>query len=432
MVWTATVCLIVTSAMTAVASAHPVEVGVTPGNLWRSWTFEPAVVVLLTSAAIIYGVGIARLRRAPGGGAAVRARETAAFAGGWLVTALALASPLDAAGGVLFSAHMVQHEMLMIVAAPLLVVGTPLTVFVWATSGVWRRAPVLMRTAARLLNVASAAPVAWVLHAAAIIAWHVPALFDAAVHHAPVHAAQHASFFGTAWLFWWGLLRGGSRRAAYGVAVLSVFTTAVYTSVIGALLAVAPTQWYSAYSASTWSWGLSPVDDQQLGGLIMWVPGGLVYTAVGLWMFSEWLRDSERRAGSAVTRPIHPAGPSVVSLVILSIVAGGSTACGSDVARAAAAMTGGDPERGRAAISAYGCATCHVVPGVREARGLVGPPLTNIASRVYLAGRVPNTPANMQLWIQRPHAIDDQTAMPETGVTDSDARDLAAYLYTLR
>jgi len=73
-----------------------------------------------------------------------------------------------------------------------------------------------------------------------------------------------------------------------------------------------------------------------------------------------------------------------------------------------------------------------VVPGVREARGLVGPPLTNIASRVYLAGRVANTPANMQLWIQRPHAIDDKTAMPETGVTDSDARDLAAYLYTLR
>jgi cytochrome c1 len=122
----------------------------------------------------------------------------------------------------------------------------------------------------------------------------------------------------------------------------------------------------------------------------------------------------------------------VRSLLIMAILAGGSIGCGTDVARAAAAMTGGDPERGRVAISAYGCGTCHVVPGVRGARGLVGPPLTNIASRVYLAGRVPNTPANMQLWIQRPHAIDEKTAMPETGVTDSDARDLAAYLYTLR
>ena len=69
---------------------------------------------------------------------------------------------------------------------------------------------------------------------------------------------------------------------------------------------------------------------------------------------------------------------------------------------------------------------------VREARGMVGPPLTNIASRVYLAGRLPNTPANMERWIQQPHAIDDKTAMPETGVTDADARDIAAYLYTLR
>jgi len=424
--------VIVVLIMTAAASAHPLEGGVTPANLWRSWTFEPAVAVLLTLAAVVYAAGIARLRRAPGGTAALRGREIAAFAAGWLVTGVALVSPLDAAGGALFSAHMVQHELLMIVAAPLLVAGTPLTVFVWGTSGIWQRAPAVMRAAARVLDRASGAGAAWALHAAAIITWHVPALFDAAVHDDAIHAAQHASFFGTALLFWWGLLRRGSRRASGGVAVLSVFTTAVYTSVIGALLAVAPTAWYSAYAESTGPWGLSPVDDQQLGGLIMWVPGGLVYTAVGLWLFSEWLRDSERRADTASTRRIHPVRPSVLSLAIMAIVAGGSIGCGGDVARAAVAMTGGDPERGRAAISAYGCGTCHVVPGVRAARGMVGPPLTNIASRVYLAGRVPNTPANMQLWIQRPHAIDDKTAMPETGVTDSDVRDLAAYLYTLR
>ena len=122
-----------------------------------------------------------------------------------------------------------------------------------------------------------------------------------------------------------------------------------------------------------------------------------------------------------------------VALVLAAVVAAAVvSACGGETARAAAAMTGGDPERGRDALVNYGCATCHVIPGVREARGMVGPPLTNIASRVYLAGRLPNSPPNMERWIQQPHAIDGQTAMPETGVTDDDARDIAAYLYTLR
>jgi cytochrome c1 len=104
-----------------------------------------------------------------------------------------------------------------------------------------------------------------------------------------------------------------------------------------------------------------------------------------------------------------------------------------DAERVASEMTGGGiPAKGRAAISRYGCSTCHVVPGVDGATGLVGPPLTQIASRVYLAGRLQNTPDNMILWIQHPHGVDDKTAMPDLGVTDADARDIASYLYTLK
>jgi len=122
-----------------------------------------------------------------------------------------------------------------------------------------------------------------------------------------------------------------------------------------------------------------------------------------------------------------------IGVVLIALVAGSAAACGnSEVYKAAAAMTGGDPDRGRDALSAYGCVECHTIPGVGEARGLVGPPLDKIASRMYLAGRLPNTPDNMIRWIQHPHAIDDRTVMPETGITDSDTRDVAAYLYTLR
>jgi cytochrome c2 len=106
--------------------------------------------------------------------------------------------------------------------------------------------------------------------------------------------------------------------------------------------------------------------------------------------------------------------------------------CNKDAERAAAEMTGGTPAKGRAAISRYGCSTCHTVPGVSGANGMVGPPLGQVASRVYLAGRLQNTPDNMILWIQNPQGVDDKTAMPNLGVSDADARDIASYLYTLK
>ena len=103
-----------------------------------------------------------------------------------------------------------------------------------------------------------------------------------------------------------------------------------------------------------------------------------------------------------------------------------------DDERAASEMTGGDPARGRAAISRYGCSTCHTVPGVSGANGLVGPPLSQVASRVYLAGRLQNTPDNMIEWIRNPQGVDEKTAMPNLGVTETDARDITSYLYTLK
>ncbi|HEU4629780.1 MAG TPA: c-type cytochrome [Gemmatimonadaceae bacterium] len=103
----------------------------------------------------------------------------------------------------------------------------------------------------------------------------------------------------------------------------------------------------------------------------------------------------------------------------------------SDRARQAAALTGGDPVRGQRLIRAYGCQTCHTIAGVDGADGLVGPPLTGIASRSYIGGVLPNAPANMVRWIQDPKRVDSLTAMPDMGVTPHDARDIAAYLYTL-
>ena len=112
-----------------------------------------------------------------------------------------------------------------------------------------------------------------------------------------------------------------------------------------------------------------------------------------------------------------------------------AAACGRDADGAVASaneMTGGDADRGRELVRAYGCGTCHTIPGVRDANGLVGPPLAGIASRSYIAGVLPNAPDNMLRWLRDPRAVDSLTAMPNVGVTPSDARHLAAYLYTLR
>ena len=126
-------------------------------------------------------------------------------------------------------------------------------------------------------------------------------------------------------------------------------------------------------------------------------------------------------------------------IFVLAIILCGAAAAahrGAAIARRttveAEALTGGDVEAGRAAMKTYGCDACHTIPGVVDARGLVGPPLTQIANRIYIAGVLTNTPDNLIEWIQNPPGVDPRTAMPNLGVEETAARDIAAYLYTLK
>jgi cytochrome c1 len=122
--------------------------------------------------------------------------------------------------------------------------------------------------------------------------------------------------------------------------------------------------------------------------------------------------------------------------ILLAVVGCLAWSAGCDNAEdraAASSMTGGgDPHRGRAAIRAYGCGTCHTIPGVRGADAVVAPPLTRMGSRTYIGGVMKNTPGNMVRWIQDPPGVDPMTAMPRLNVSESDARDIASYLYTLK
>jgi putative membrane protein len=222
-----------------------------------------------------------------------------AFGGGWLVLCVALLSPLHALGHFLFSAHMLQHELLMLVAAPLLVLGRPLIPFLWGLPVPWRRG---VGRFAKMSSVQigwhrlSHPGIAWVLQVVALWLWHTPGLFQGALTNRSVHTLQHLSFLDSAALFWWALIWGRQGRMGYGAAVLYVFTTSVHSGALGALLTFARSPWYPAYAETTTWWGLTPLEDQQLGGLLMWVPGGILYLVAGLALLASWLREAEYRA----------------------------------------------------------------------------------------------------------------------------------------
>jgi cytochrome c len=119
------------------------------------------------------------------------------------------------------------------------------------------------------------------------------------------------------------------------------------------------------------------------------------------------------------------------ALLVAAVMAAGGAACAPHD-RHAQAITGGDVDRGRMAIRQYGCQTCHIIPGATGADALVGPPLNGIASRAYVGGVVTNSSDHMIAWLKDPKAFEPLSAMPALGLTDQDARDIAAYLYTLR
>jgi cytochrome c len=136
-----------------------------------------------------------------------------------------------------------------------------------------------------------------------------------------------------------------------------------------------------------------------------------------------------------MARPGALAGLAVIAIaaVIIAVVLVRAQNPGGASVEAARGMTGGgDPERGRAGLRKYGCSSCHTIPGVLGADGLVGPPLTSMGARTYLAGALPNTPENLVRWIRHPQEIRPPNAMPDLHVTEEDGRDIAAYLYTLR
>ena len=343
---------------------------------------------------------------------------------------VALVSPVAWLSEVLFSVHMTQHTLLMLVAAPLLTFGHPLLAWMWVVDDSPRGAiahAVRSPRALRVWRAITAPLIVFLIQALVMWGWHVPRFYEAALQSDGIHALEHLSMVMGASLFWWAMVHGRYGRRGYGLGVLYVFLTAMHSSALGGLLTVSPSVWYGEYGRQGAAWRVDALADQQLAGLLMWIPAGVIFIVLGLTLLAAWLGEAERRvrfgATDATARRVH------LLLLVCTLV---SSACGAPAVREAEMLTGGHVVHGPEAIGKYGCAACHTIPRIGGATATVGPPLDRIAVRQYLGGHLANTPGNMIRWIQHPQAIDPATVMPDLGVTDQDARDIAAFLYTLR
>ena len=285
--------------------AHQV---VAPSELAGSWTFDPLLVATLAVTGGVYGRGRARLDRRvarPDGG-----RRAFAFYAGLAVLAGALLSPLDALASTLFSGHMVQHLVLMLVAAPLLVHARPTAALVAGLPTGWRQAARRVRSepwraAARTaLNPV----VVWTVGAVALWAWHVPVLYEAALAHDAVHALEHASFLGAALLFWTVVLGSGTRRSGHAgrprvsrpAALLLVLASSVQSSVLGLVLLLGSTALYPVHAAGARAWEVSLLGDQHVAGGLMWGPPTFLYVVVIGWLVVRWFAEMEEAPSDTV------------------------------------------------------------------------------------------------------------------------------------
>lgn len=262
------------------------------------WTLAPSVTLPLAITLLLYGVGFARLwARARRGRRAMR-RDALLFGLGWLVLTASLVSPLHEAGERSFTVHMIEHELIMLVATLLLATAGAGSMLLWGLPAAARRAfgrLVHARSIAAGWGALSSPWVATALQAAALWLWHAPALFDRALASEGWHVAQHLSFIVTSLLFWWTIARADARGSA-GVAAFCLLITACVGAALGGLMALSSSPWYAGYAAMGMTpFGLTPEEDQQLAGLIMWIPGGIVHMGAALVILYRWLKPGEER-----------------------------------------------------------------------------------------------------------------------------------------
>lgn len=271
------------------------------------WSFDPVLVVAIAATACCYVLGLRKLW-AGGRGRGVPLRRTVSFFAGLVGLVVALMSPLDELAVQLFSWHMIQHLMLILIVAPLLVYGAPVLVVTLALPHTTRkglRALERSRPMVLLKTVLFHSVIAGALFALALWAWHLPSLYQSAVADDRWHVLEHSSFVSASLLFWMHVIGRRRHRLDFGPAILLVFVSGLQSAALSVVLIFSGRALYPIHARSARAWGLTPLEDQQLAGAIMWTPVGLVFLVTIVVLLARWLRAMDRR------RPPTEAGVTV-------------------------------------------------------------------------------------------------------------------------
>jgi putative membrane protein len=266
-----------------------------PAERSLNWNTDPLTWPVLLGLALAYHLGH---RRA---GKVVGAKEYYLFMGSITVLLVALISPLAAMSEDLQAWHMIQHMLIMMVAAPLFVMGAPLHILLWSLPAPFRKhfAPLL-----GWLNGQKSGwyflwqpIILWAVFALTLWVWHLPNLYQAALAHQRLHDLQHISFFASACLFWRILLDPFHRlKLGRGLGIMYLFATSLHATLLGVYMTLSPKLWYPFYQGRTRGWSISEMEDQQLAGLIMWMPACSIYVLIGALLFYRWLQENSNIA----------------------------------------------------------------------------------------------------------------------------------------
>jgi len=262
------------------------------------WNGDIVILLNLVLVTWLYLRGFLILHEKARQKAAASVLQPLCFFSGLAVTAICLISPLDALGEQLAAAHMVQHMLLMTVAAPLIVWGDPWRVFRHSLSPATIRGLSHLHqrvlSGIRLQLSLPSAMFAWLLYALVTWAWHFPVLYQAALSYRWVHDLQHLCFFATSIFFWRLLLVSGCPlNGNPGLGVLYLFSTTLHTTVLGVLMTLSPVSWYPHYEITAPLWNTTALEDQQLAGLIMWMPACVPYALVAVWIMWQYFENEE-------------------------------------------------------------------------------------------------------------------------------------------
>jgi cytochrome c oxidase assembly factor CtaG len=278
-----------------------------------AWTFEPQIVLGLVLLAVIYLAGLRDLARRGRLWHTVQPYQTVLFALGIFSLVLALLSPLDTLDGQVFTFHMTQHLLLLEVAPPLLLLGKPIPVLlVGLPRTLLRRATRAYRRTGWLEGLTHflfTPVVVWAFYVGDLFLWHLPALYQATLTRPGLHLLEHLCFLTSGVVFWWVVLEPwpGTRRLHAGMRMAYDIAAMLPMGMLGALFTLVDTLWYPYYATHTLTRGLSPIDDQRLGGLIMWLAGSLIYMAAAGVLFFVMLAADEREQALEADDPIGDA-----------------------------------------------------------------------------------------------------------------------------